>query len=219
MAGKKITDLPVLASVTGDDLIALVDDPNGTAVTKVATVSAIASYVTNGAAIFRQAAKPTTRSDSSALVSGDRWLDTTELSWWIWNGSHWLSEQIYSAPTAMTDIIGTTGLGHFDVPQGYNLHLLRFAVAGFAGGAAYNGSNSWLISLDRRTASSEDSETSITLNAQAVSERFRVQTTLNRYVDAIALGITSYRLAAYKTNSPGNLSQPSFTTYYRLAKP
>ncbi len=45
MADRKITELPAASAITGDDLIAIVDDPNGTPITQKATASMLATFI------------------------------------------------------------------------------------------------------------------------------------------------------------------------------
>lgn len=46
---------------------------------------------------FYTATKPTTRPNGSALVIGDRWWKTDEGTEWFWNGTYWLSTQLYES--------------------------------------------------------------------------------------------------------------------------
>lgn len=42
---KKISELPAASSITSDDLIPIVDDPNGTPVTQKATAAQLAAFI------------------------------------------------------------------------------------------------------------------------------------------------------------------------------
>lgn len=53
---KKISELTVLTSASGDDLLVIVDDPSGTAVTKKITVSNLFGNSTANVAIYKSAA-------------------------------------------------------------------------------------------------------------------------------------------------------------------
>jgi hypothetical protein len=50
----------------------------------------------NGIEHFYQTTKPITRGDGSALVIGDRWWKTDAGEEWFWNGTYWLSKQLYT---------------------------------------------------------------------------------------------------------------------------
>lgn len=64
MTSKKITELTAAASLTSDDLILVVDDPNGTATTKKATVSTMQTYMSSALGISSISASVSTLSAS-----------------------------------------------------------------------------------------------------------------------------------------------------------
>jgi hypothetical protein len=49
----------------------------------------------NGVANFYRATKPLTRVDGSALVIGDRWFNPSTGEDWFWNGTYFLSTQLF----------------------------------------------------------------------------------------------------------------------------
>lgn len=57
---------------------------------------------------LNQSTKPTLRPDGSALVNGDRWIDTTDGREWRWTSPYWLSietfpsQQFVTTATTMT---------------------------------------------------------------------------------------------------------------------
>ena len=48
---------------------------------------------------IKQSTKPLARVDGSALQIGDRWLNTTDLVQYIFNGTYWVSAEVFSAPS------------------------------------------------------------------------------------------------------------------------
>ena len=54
----------------------------------------VPSFQLNGVTVIANAVKPTVRSDGSALVARDSWYNTTNGTWWFWNGTYWVSPLI-----------------------------------------------------------------------------------------------------------------------------
>lgn len=63
MSDKKITELPTATAITSDDLIAIVDDPNGSPITKRATAGLLASFVSSAAAQVYEGRAPNAPDD------------------------------------------------------------------------------------------------------------------------------------------------------------
>ena len=57
---------------------------------------------------FVQTTKPTERSAGVALVAGDRWYKTDDGTEWFWNGTYWLTRQVYGPRGSMT-FVGNEG--------------------------------------------------------------------------------------------------------------
>lgn len=165
--------------------------------------------------------KPTARSTGAALQVGDRWLDTSDRLWWWWDGSYWLSEEIFLASTGVTTASVSTGLGLLSVNPSYNLYLLNFSVSTRVNttGNALDSTNYWTISLMRMTTSAESSELDSIANSYPLGQRTRLFSTLNLHRDITALSILGFQFQLVPTNAPTSLVRPSATLRYRLVKP
>lgn len=63
MSDKRITELPAASAITGDDLIPIVDSPNGTPVTQRATAAQFAAFVISAAGQVYQGRSPAAPDD------------------------------------------------------------------------------------------------------------------------------------------------------------
>lgn len=173
----------------------------------------------------RQSSKPTTRPDSTALVTGDRWYDTTNNIWLFWNGTYWLSEQILSSVVSGNSITVTTTYGAFQPPSGYNAYLVDLQVAAVFVSTQDTSSNYWQIQLDRANNANPTVFTNITTincNTLTVSSNYQAanfSATINTQIDISALNVRLFRLSLNKVGSAGALGQFSVITRYRLCQP
>ena len=74
---KKISELTVLTSASGDDLLVIVDDPSGTAVTKKITVSNLFGNSIANVAIYKSAASSLPSATTAKI--GTIFFDSTYL--------------------------------------------------------------------------------------------------------------------------------------------
>ena len=81
-----------------------------TALKKLATVGTN-PIIQNGFYQFAQNTKPTQRAAGVPLVAGDRWFNTSNGTEWFWNGTYWLSQNLYKL-RAWTGSAGATGTVH-----------------------------------------------------------------------------------------------------------
>lgn len=164
---------------------------------------------------FRQSSKPTVRSDGSALQAGDRWLDTTERLWFYWNGTYWLSEQIYAPlvqePTSITGATLTYPI--LPISSAYDIYLLDYRVSG--NGGSHDGSNYYTIFLSR--VSSALAVTNIDSIVSA-SGGFNSKNDLNTHLDVSALDALFLSVRAVRTGTTPTLGSFAATIRYRLAK-
>ncbi len=72
-------------------------------------------YIVNGVAHFVQDTKPTTRPGSASLVSGDIWYNPVTKTRGFYNGTHWLSDAVYTV--SYFDVIPNATTKSF-VPNG-----------------------------------------------------------------------------------------------------
>lgn len=173
-------------------------------------------------ASWQASSKPTTRPNGTALVTGDRYLDTSDRLTWFWNGAYWLSEEIFLVRTSFAGGATITGgWGHHQINQSYNLFLLDFGYGGQLA-SPQDGSNYWDIRIERgNSAAAHTVLATINTASPVISAATGVSlsSSLNLHLDVSALGSLYIRGAVYKTLSPGNLTQGVITTRYRLAKP
>lgn len=160
-------------------------------------------------------------------TTGDRYL-RTDLTCreWFYDGTRWLSEQIFELPlgpwntTLGTGTIATqSGSYRLGVPPllgGSDIYLLNDTVNFYVnGGTALSGSHSWVGTFAK--ADSAGTETTIsthTINSGA-SSAFRVDT---QTINAL-LGTTSFIFTTNwtKTGTPGNLIHWHQFTYRLVA--
>lgn len=178
----------------------------------------------NGVDFQYKATKPTTRSDGTTLVSGDRWLDSSNC-WWFYNGTYWLSEQIFQSVVSSSSITATTAFGAFYPMSGYNVYIVDLQVAGVFLATQDTTANYWQILLDRANNVNPTVFTTIsTLNCNTLSVSTNYiaanfSTTINTQVDVSALNVRMFRVVPNKVGSAGALQQFAITTRYRLCQP
>ena len=95
--------MPTTDGTAGQSLVT-----NGAGVISFATPAILADPVyIGGVAYFNRSTKPTERSAGVALVAGDRWYNTSNGIWWFWNGTYWLSNQLFVVQGAVVSLIGS----------------------------------------------------------------------------------------------------------------
>lgn len=145
-------------------------------------------------------ATPTTRSDASALVAGDRWWDSTRLTWFRWNGTVWLSEQKFETAIALDVDISAT-VQRVVLPVNGSIWVESLSGSIKPAIATYDVTNYWTIAaIDLDAADSATAIASWDLDDSAGGDREPFLVAIGEAVaaDAIAIGFT-------KEASPGNL--------------
>jgi hypothetical protein len=72
------------------------------------------------------ATKPTTRSTGTTLVSGDQWFDTSNAWWAIWDGTRWITQQIFTSDAAfgaIASVAAATYAVSFGFPGSANFSI------------------------------------------------------------------------------------------------
>jgi hypothetical protein len=119
------------------------------------------SVITNGRAYIVSASKPTLRAGGSSLVSGDRWLNTTDNILWTWNGTYWLWRQPprgYGNTNSRPDPLDTSWA--FPINYGIFLHSISWAVLI---GSVNDNSNYYTVAPRIQVTQPPSAGTSITL--------------------------------------------------------
>lgn len=173
----------------------------------------------------RSVAKPT------SPITGDTWDElASDGSWvleWFWNGTYWLSRQIFTLTGASLGATGgdfvsansSTGMGSPAIsPKPYNLFLLNFTASVFVNGTNTT-ANFWTVTLARRSSVNVATTiSSFTTQADAPSVRTTKNIALNLHLDLTALDIRMFRTEYATTGTPGTLQVMSHLTY-RWARP
>lgn len=147
----------------------------------------------------------------SSPAVGDRWLDTGDRLTWFWNGSYWLSEEIFPARL-------TSASSSIAIESSYNLYLLKFVIGALTG-ATHDSSNYWSLNLTRRSTSTNTTIATISTQAIAANTPFTLSLSFNLHLDVTALSILYFRITASLTGSPSGMSETAYLVLYRLAKP
>lgn len=162
---------------------------------------------------FIQSAKPTQHADGSPLALYDRWFSTLDRLWFFWNGTYWLTEQLYRMPIGAH----TSALVAIN-PNGLDYWLESFELAATTQ-ATNNDLNHFVYSLQYRSVSTDVAIASLNTSLAAVSTRFYVQTLIDLHLDVSALNISSIRALQSSVGTPSNLLYVSFCLNHRWAKP
>lgn len=173
------------------------------------------TFKLNGVTYFNQDATPT------ANAADDLWYETDTNKWWFWNGSYWLSCELFSmnfqseTTNATTKVMGVTEL---DSGLQYDLFLVDITSTiyqtGVHGGGAYY-TVTWNWRNDANAAASIVSEnTSGYTNA---THNTTYKSSIGTFYDLSALGYTCLSMDTVVTaGAPGYISHGAVITY-RLA--
>jgi hypothetical protein len=87
--------------------------------------------INNGRDIQYGATKPTVRSTGTTLAIGDQWYDTANQWWNYWDGTRWLTQQVFIANCHHTAGAVAANIGiPIDIPSAtFSVFLLNFATA------------------------------------------------------------------------------------------
>lgn len=139
--------LPVADGTAGQVLAT-----NGAGVLSFATSTLNDPAYIGGVAYFNRSTKPTERSAGVPLVVGDKWYNPTDQTDWVFQGTYWVSEALY---TFNTDTATVTSAGasyvSVSVPEGsWICHSAEIQAGQIGGGGTQNWdeSNYFTISLN-----------------------------------------------------------------------
>lgn len=179
-----------------------------------------APYIDLGQII--NASKPTARVDGSALVVGDRWVNSATGEQWFWNGTYWLSH-------VMTNVLRPSGItdnANLTIPliPSRQLFLRNVVFGASIPPTSLDASNFWTITFATTFSGDWTSQvsTSVVYNnsSQAINNRpFLINANLNF---ATSLGSLSqypdtYRISFVKTGNPSSISVWSmYALYYHF---
>lgn len=172
--------------------------------------------------------KPTLRTTGAALQIGDRWLDTSERSWYFWNGNYWLSEQIFLISLGWTGSSVATGVGMLAFNPAANLWLIDWRFSALLNGPN-DSTNYWTARLERYSEDDAEYSGSVSLSSGwdtrntgvliSGQERARIfAETFNSHLDVQSLNERLLRVAVYKTGNAGLLKNWAVNLRYRLVK-
>jgi hypothetical protein len=148
-----------------------------------------------------------------------RWLDTTDRLTWYWDGSHWLSEQIYTASGGSVSQSATNGVGLLSLTPTYNVRLLDFSFSGQINPTgSYNSTTDyWDFALSRLNSNNTaDIEHTFSGKSLSLNQMFRFATTLN--MQRSAQSIYGFQSRWNRFGNAASLIRPGATLTYRLTK-
>jgi hypothetical protein len=168
--------------------------------------------------------KPTIRSTGTTLVSGDHWYDTNNQWWCYWDGTRWLTQQIYqnSSIIAATNLTATARYGILRIPTAtFSLAIIDFQVSVARAATQDTTTNYWTVTLERLTATQAVTiSATINLNTNLASGGDCVNGTVGiNTVFSTASSIALWRVGWNKLGTAGGLSQGTAMVRYRLAYP
>ncbi|MEW6499218.1 MAG: hypothetical protein AB1589_43055 [Cyanobacteriota bacterium] len=170
-------------------------------------------------------------SKPASPITGDTWDElASDGSWvcdWFWNGSHWLSRQIFtftgiSMGTTGTDLVSASGSAGMaspqTVPAAYNLFLLNFSAATYVN-SPNNSTNYWTVGVSRRSALNVITTIgSFTTQTDAPTTRITKVIPLNLLINLATQDVKLFRVDFTLTGAPGTLQIVSHLNY-RWARP
>ncbi len=166
-----------------------------------------------------QDATPATRNDGTALVADDCWLETDTNIRWLWNGTYWLSEQLFSEGVSVdAQAAGRTDYFQMEPFQDVQYNIFVVSVTSALYVATTNSATDyWLIILNRLSAAAAATQVG-TINTSAIAaDTFApISAAVGTHLDVSALNTKAFSLAMSRNNAPGALyGQVKFN--YRLA--
>jgi hypothetical protein len=162
---------------------------------------------------------PATRNDGTALVADDLWYETDTNILWFWNGTYWLSTQLFTENFSISGAAASATLSHHSIEPMATQHDL-FLVdlnASMYVATTNTGSAYWSIEWRRVTAAyGQVALASLNTTAIAADTFTVIKTAVNTHLDLSAVDAKMFAVTAVKTSTPGEVYiGGSFT--YRLA--
>jgi hypothetical protein len=161
----------------------------------------------------------TTDAAPSSPYTGLRWLDTTDRLTWYWDGSHWLTEQIYTASGGSVSQSATNGVGILSLNPAYNVRLLDLCFSGQINPTGtYNSTTDyWDLALSRLNSNNTaDVEHTFSGKSLGLNQMFRFTTALN--VQRSAQSIYGFQSRWNRFGNAAAIVRPGSTLTYRLTK-
>lgn len=179
----------------------------------------------NNVAYIVRSTKPTTRSNGSALVVGDRWYDTTNYMDWVWNGTYFLCRQSpigYGNSNVRTDPLDSR---NFVFPSNWGIFLHSISYAVLLGSVNNNIDYYTIAPRSQLTAppnsGTSPSYTPFSTQGQTPSTYYRATNAINAaytYTGSLLLWtISPPTLATF--GSPNTNGHARFTFEYSLIAP
>jgi len=200
-----ISGATVITAISDSDKILLGDASDSDALKAITRANffggASKSLLPGGKYLFIQNATPT------ANAAGDRWWETDTNIMWFWDGTYWLTEQMFTffeqySGTAADDARYGSEIG----AAGHDVFLMNHTVNVFVAGTN-DGSNYWEFRLSRLSSSGAALLSSLNTSALSVNTWCDLSSLgINTHLDVSAFGTgLQFYLQVLKTSSPGNL--------------
>lgn len=152
-------------------------------------------------------------------TADDLWYETDTNIWWFWNGTYWLSCNMFEVRKNFTGVTGITNLSIMpqnDQAVAYDFFLVDLGMVTYVA-TTNDGSNYWTVSLQRTDASEGTLVTlgSMTTASDAINTWVQEKLALDTFLDTSALGgdLTTLRFRAALTSTPGALTADVVLTY------
>ena len=147
------------------------------------------------------------------LVAGDRWYNTSNGTEWFWNGTYWLSTQLYSGSIYAGHLSATATVLPLDGTTEYtNIFIVSHILFGAPANAPQDSDNYWKFDL---YATSTGTAIASVINSNiipGVTGNFAYTVSLNNFVQNIGL----FSSTISKIGNPGNLRPTVQIVTYRL---
>jgi hypothetical protein len=186
-------------------------------------------FIFNGVAYFNRATKPTQRDVGVPLVIGDRWYKVNDGTDWFWNGTYWLSCQLYYISGSLFSTITTgtavLGNGYFptsgDTPYPLFLTEVRYNYRVLNGSVDAGNYYRFTLSLVNNYSGTSVTVPGGTILANASGENFsgkvQLNTPANNPVFPSVFPFYTFQYLIEKIETPsGGISRPQFTLGFRL---
>lgn len=157
----------------------------------------------------------------SSPTVGQRWIDTADRMVWFWNGSHWVSEQVFYQIMPMISTGLTAGevvTNTVAIDRRYNLWLERWTIDYRTAGAFYNADNKYVVSLRQLRFEGIATESELEITSGITNRRFSQTVTFNALRDVSALNLHAWDALWGRWNNPSTIERATSTLTYRLAK-
>ncbi len=167
-----------------------------------------------GPTIFYQDATPT------ANAADDLWYETDTNIWWYWNGTYWLSVQLFTFTSIELGISADSTVGYF-APEisetvQHDLFFVDMTFCYYINGAN-TGANYYNVIFERRDATSP-TPTVTTIETNSTVDRgasvwFTEQFPIGVHVDLSAVTVRAFSITTDEQGTAGTLTGNATVTY------